>query len=221
MQVGVGTGGGLSYLEVRPEQASENLPLVVALHGRGASAEDLAPLAGEVGAAYRWIFPNARLRLSFDGWEGYAWYDLEAPERDIPASRKAIEALLGDLWVRHGQGPTRTVLLGFSQGAVLAFDVGLRAAARFAGLVAMSGYLAEIDDIAAAARAARDQRLLVIHGLEDPILPIARGRAARHFLETAGLQPAYHELAMGHEVTRESLALVERFLADVLPADAR
>lgn len=212
MQWSVGMGGGLTYLEGAPPDAPPDLPLVVALHGRGASAEDLAPLAQAIEAPWRWVFPNARLPLDLGGWEGYAWYDLDAPERDIPPSRRAIEGLLGDLWARLGVGPARTALLGFSQGGVLTLDVGLRAAVRFAGLVVLSGYLAAVDGIEAAVHRAAHQRLLIVHGTEDPVVPVGRARATYEQLVAAGLAPEYHELEMGHEVTGDVLGLVARFL---------
>ena len=212
MQLSVGMGGGLTYLEAAPPDAPGDLPLVVALHGRGASAEDLAPLALEIGAPWRWVFPNARLQLDLGGWEGYAWYDLDAPDRDIPASRRAIEGLLGDLWARLGIGPGRTALLGFSQGGVMTLDVGLRAAVRFAGLVVLSGYLATVDGVEAALPRAAHQRLLIVHGEDDPLVAVSRARATQQQLVAAGLRPEYHELPIGHEITGEVLALVVRFL---------
>jgi phospholipase/carboxylesterase len=218
MQASLGHGGGLSYVEIARPGAPPDLPLVVALHGRGASAEDLAPLAPELDdGGYRYIFPNGRLRLDFGPWVGYAWYEREAVAADLPLSRAAVEALLDELWARSGLGPAQTVLLGFSQGAVLTLDVGLRSSARFAGLVAMSGYLYEDATLPAALAAAREQRVLVVHGTADDVLPVHRGRTARATLEAAGLRPEYHEFSMGHEVTRESLAVVAAFLHTVLP----
>ncbi|HZU06594.1 MAG TPA: alpha/beta hydrolase-fold protein [Chloroflexota bacterium] len=218
MQVSLGYDGGLAYLEIVRPDAPRDLPLVVALHGRGATAEDLAPLAHELDSAgYRFIFPNGRLRLDLGGWEGYAWYAFESVAEDLAQSRAALTALLDAVWARTGLGPAQTVLLGFSQGAVLALDTGLRAPKRFAGLVAMSGYLYEDAELAAALARAREQRVLIIHGLEDPVLPVERGRRARQVLEAAGLRPEYHEFAMGHEVTHESLAVVAAFLHAVLP----
>jgi phospholipase/carboxylesterase len=218
VQINVGHGGGLDYLEIAPPDAPADLPVIVMLHGRGASAEDLAPIAGEIGGdGYRWIFPNGRLQVDLGGWIGFAWYGFEQAARDLPASRGAVEALLAETWARYGLGPGQTVLAGFSQGAVLTLDVGLRARERFAGLIAMSGYLYEDETLPAALAASRDQRVLIIHGSEDPMLPVTRGRAARATLEAAGLQPAYHEFPMGHEVSGESLAVVEAFLHEVLP----
>jgi phospholipase/carboxylesterase len=218
VQVSIGHGGGLDYLEIARPGAPRDLPLIVMLHGRGASAEDLAPIAGEIGGdGYRWIFPNGRLRVDLGGWIGYAWYGFEQVARDLPASRHAVEALLAEQWERSGLGPAQTVLAGFSQGAVVTLDVGLRAPERFAGLVAMSGYLYENPELPAALAHARDQRVLIVHGVEDPVLPVTRARTARQTLEAAGLAPAYHEFEMGHEVSGESLAVVEAFLREVLP----
>ena len=218
MHASLGHAGELSYVEVVRPDAPPDLPLVVALHGRGASAEDLAPLAPELDpTGYRFIFPNGRLRVDLGPWVGYAWYEREAVATDLPLSRAAVQALLADLWARTGLGPPQTVLLGFSQGAVMTLDVGLRSPTRFAGLVALSGYLYEDDTLPPALAAARDQRVLVVHGTEDGTLPVARGRAARVTLEAAGLRPEYHEFPMGHEVTRESLAVVSAFLHAVLP----
>src|SRR5205085_9400826 len=105
-----GQGGGLDYLEIARPEAPPDLPLIVMLHGRGASAEDLAPIAGEIGGDdYRWIFPNGRLRVDLGGWMGFAWYGFEQVARDLPASRAAVEALLAELWGRTGLGPARTV----------------------------------------------------------------------------------------------------------------
>jgi phospholipase/carboxylesterase len=218
MQASMGQGGGLSYMEIAPPHAPRDLPLVVTLHGRGASADDLAPLAPELDAThYRYVFPNGRLPVDLGGWMGFAWYEIGNQATDVPASRAAVEALLADLWARSGLGPARTVLVGFSQGAVLTLDVGLRSAERFAGLVAMSGYLSEDASLPAALERARDQRVLIVHGVEDAVLPIDRGRAARQTLSAAGLQPEYHEFPMGHEVSAASLAAVRTFLHAVLP----
>jgi phospholipase/carboxylesterase len=218
MQASMGQGGGLSYMEIAPPHAPRDLPLVVTLHGRGASADDLAPLAPELDAThYRYVFPNGRLPVDLGGWMGFAWYEIGNQATDVPASRAAVEALLADLWARSGLGPARTVLVGFSQGAVLTLDVGLRSAERFAGLVAMSGYLFEDASLPAALERARDQRVLIVHGVEDAVLPIDRGRAARQTLAAAGLQPEYHEFPMGHEVSAASLAAVRTFLHAVLP----
>ena len=55
MQISLSHGGGLDYLEVAPPGARRDLPLIVVLHGRGASAEDLAETVQSRPRAGHWI----------------------------------------------------------------------------------------------------------------------------------------------------------------------
>ncbi len=97
----------------------------------------------------------------------------------------------------------------------MTLDVGLRAAAAgepYAALAAMSGYLAEADDLATILADAAAQPLLLVHGTRDDVLGVALSRRARRVLEDAGLVPEYHEFDLAHEVSLESLAAVRAFL---------
>ena len=91
--------------------------------------------------------------------------------------------------------------------------------ALLAGLVAMSGYLAESDDLPAVIAAARAQPVLIVHGTEDDVLGITLARRARQTLAANGLSPDYQEFAMAHEVSEASLAVVGAFLKRHLPAE--
>lgn len=111
---------------------------MVMVHGRGAPAEDILSLAGELGRPeLAYLAPQAA---------GYSWYPysfLAPMEQNEPGLSSALE-LLGDL-VRHleenGIPAERTVLLGFSQGACLTLEYAARNARRYGGLVALSGGL--------------------------------------------------------------------------------
>ena len=62
----------------------------------------------------------------------------------------------------------------------------------------------------------RERRVLLLHGTYDEVVTIDGARLARDVLEAAGLEPEYHELSIGHQVSPESLALVRGFLERVL-----
>lgn len=111
---------------------------VVLVHGRGASAEGMRPLADALDrddVAYR--APQAR---------GGAWYPYSflAPlARNEPGLSSGLQAV-GDVLrglTDAGVPPERTVLLGFSQGACLALEYAARHARRYGGVVAFSGGL--------------------------------------------------------------------------------
>ncbi|MCU1350683.1 MAG: serine esterase [Acidobacteria bacterium] len=196
------------------------LPLVVILHGRGADANDLAdvaPLIDGGGRGYRFVFPNAP--HPFEPYRGmtvgFSWFDGWPPARGkVVESRGRILDFLRELAERYpietdDHGP-KVVLGGFSQGAMMSLDAGFRTPKALRGIIAMSGVLYEEDLPPLEAR--REQPVLIIHGSEDEVIPVRAAWRTRAVLEQHGLDPEYHEFAMGHNVTEESLAVVGEFL---------
>lgn len=111
---------------------------VIAVHGRGASPEDILPLAVHVaGPGFAYVAPRAA---------GGTWYPhrfLEPIERNQPYLDSALAVLASTLaWLeRAGLPAERTLLLGFSQGACLALEFAARSLRRYGGLVGFSGAL--------------------------------------------------------------------------------
>ncbi len=206
--------GGLRYIAVQAETVTDDAPLVIGLHGRGSSADDLAGLAPLLATGWRYAFPQAPLTLDLGGYgTGYSWYEpIPATSERMVAARATLTTALAALHDQLGVPPERTALIGFSQGAVMTLDVGLRVAAPYAALVGMSGYLAEADDLAGEIVARTTQPVLLTHGTRDNVLPVALARRARLTLETAGLVPEYREFVMAHEINDASLQVVGNFL---------
>src|SRR5262249_41634519 len=103
----------------------------------------------------------------------------------------------------------KVVLAGFSQGGLMALDVGFRTPEPLRGIVVMSGglYETELPDF----RARRGQRGRVVRGPPHDTIPAGAARPARRVLEDHGIEPEYHEFPMGHHVTQESMAVVADF----------
>lgn len=55
------------------------------------------------------------------------------------------------------------------------------------------------------------------HGIQDPVIPVDFGRAARRQLEAAGAEVTYRESAMGHQLDPRFLAELGPWLARALP----
>lgn len=219
-----GEAAGLRYVQLDPDDPAPNLPLIIAIHGRGADATDLAGLAPELdGHAYRWVLPQGPRPVPIaPTMMGWAWYDLGADQGGTATASRDVLATFIDATVARLAVPReRTLLMGFSQGAVMALYVGLTSPDPFAGLVAMSGYLQSSEELRALLPERRDRKILLVHGTEDDTLPVERGRHARTALEAAGLTPQYAEFEMGHQITPESFAVVRDFVHAVLPAKQR
>ncbi len=193
-------------------------PTIVLLHGWGASAHDLIGLAPVLHAGRALVLspqgPVASRMEAAPGQPGemvgYGWFPLgggrppDAGEfaRAVAAVSRFIDAAAA-LYPVDGK---KLVLLGFSQGGTLAYDLALRDPKRFAGLVALSSWLP--PQIVAEVAPSEDHRslpTLVVHGSEDPMIPAERGQESRDALLKLGVPTVYREYPMGHEIRPEAL----------------
>ncbi|HVT44562.1 MAG TPA: dienelactone hydrolase family protein [Thermoanaerobaculia bacterium] len=207
----------LPYLESIPSGRSpeEPMPLVVVLHGRGASASDLADLAPILDGpgGYRFVFPDApRPFEAYPGMVfGFSWFDgWPAKMETIVESRRLLLEWIAQLRNRYELTPGKIALVGFSQGGMMALDVGFRMDEPPAAIVVMSGAIYEQDLPELAAR--KSQPVLIVHGTADEMIPLVAARRARQLLLQHGVDPEYHEFPMGHHVTEESMAVVAGFV---------
>src|SRR5438876_8582937 len=119
----------LRYVLNVPSDRTGDLPLVVVLHGRGADANDLADLAPMIDGpgGYRFVFANApRPFEPYPGMTfGFTWFDGWPPAGgSIVESRRLLLAFLAEIAQRYPPRDGRMVLAGFSQGGMMALDVG-------------------------------------------------------------------------------------------------
>src|SRR5205807_2523589 len=78
--------------------------------------------------------------------------------------------------------------------------------------LAMSGYLPDIEGLDYDWPAASTTPALVLHGTEDPMIPVERGRALAHMLESHDVPVTYAEYPIGHQVALESVQLAHEWL---------
>jgi phospholipase/carboxylesterase len=194
-------------------------PTLFALHGFGSHAFDLLGLApGLLGGSLLVIAPQGPLRIPLGpGAYGYAWFpisgggplDLAA----FDAGRKALDEFMEQARQRYPIDPSRQLVLGFSQGGVMAFDQALRQPDRFAGLMALSSWLpAELARTYLALPAHQLLPTLVQHGTSDDLVPLERATQSLRLLRELGIPVTFSEYEMGHEVSQESLADLNRWL---------
>jgi len=146
----------------------------------------------------------------------YAWFPVrftaDGPvidEVQAEESRRLLVDFLRQAPGEFGTDPGRTVVVGFSQGAILAASVALTEPELVAGAVLMSGrILPEVLPLVAPPARRTGPAWLIVHGTEDQVLPVTHGRASLGTLRSLGLDPEYQEFPLGHGVSAESLGLV-------------
>ncbi len=202
---------------------------VIWLHGLGADGYDFVPVVRELetmGApAVRYVFPHAPMMpVTING--GYvmrAWYDIlgtdlvrREDEASIRASQRAVEQLIARE-VERGVARSRIVLAGFSQGAAITLQTGLRQNETLAGLMVLSGYLPLADTLSSErASASAAVPILMAHGSSDPVIPIERAAASRDRLRALGYAVQWHEYPMQHSLSAEELGEIAAFLTRTL-----
>ena len=216
-------GGGLNP-QTPGEGASRNSDCagtVIWLHGLGADAHDFEPIVPllHLHKPLRFVFPNAPVRpVTINaGMEMRAWYDIDpgAPlggKTDIDESVRLVgEIVEGEL--AAGVPAGTIVLAGFSQGGVIALELGLGHGERIAGIMALSTYVHDHERLVERISFANiDVPILMAHGLADPMIPIARAITSREALIGLNYRVEWHEYAMGHQVCPEEIADIGNWL---------
>ncbi|MGD0744353.1 MAG: serine esterase [Verrucomicrobiota bacterium] len=185
-------------------------PLMVMLHGLGDSIE-----------GYRWL-PEAMalpwlnyllVNAPDDYFGGYSWFDY--PDNYKPGvlrSRKLLFELLDNLRAR-GFPEEQITFGGFSQGSLMAIEIGLRYPHRLAGIVGISGWVCEPEKLLKElSPVATQQRLLVTHGTLDPLVPFDLTRGQIRQLKAAGLNVEWCEFTKVHTIAEDELAVVRDFV---------
>ncbi len=193
----------------RPEADAR---LLVALHGYGGTPGMIEPAVRSLRADTSCLLARAPfpLRQEPEGTVGYAWM-VSAKGRHDAEGRRLSE----DLVVRalEGAGPHRTppVLLGFSQGAFLAITTALTHPGRFGGVLALAGWAN--PEVTAELLAKRPRvGIVLIHGTEDDLVPIARAREALRLLTDGGVPARLVAVPGGHRFGREMATAVREAL---------
>jgi phospholipase/carboxylesterase len=202
------------------EPAAEPDGAVVLFHGRGASEADLFPLLDLLDPDRRLlgVTPRGPLSLPPGGAHWYALHRIGFPD---PATFRDTFALVSG-WLdgfadESGIPAARTVLGGFSQGAVMSYALGLGAGRpRPAGILALSGFVPTVEGWELDLACAPQPRVAIGHGTQDPIIGVEWGRDARSRLTGAGFDVLYRESPMPHAIDPRFLDALRPWLAQTL-----
>jgi phospholipase/carboxylesterase len=199
----------LAYAE-RPS-AGEPAGLLILHHGRGSDERDMLALAGDLDPARHLYVVAPRAPLTLAGSPGYHWYTVpRVGYPDAATFQRAyslLAALHDELWERTGIPPSRTVLGGFSMGAVMSYALGLSGPRPApAGILAFSGFMPVVEGWETSLADRPDLRVFIAHGREDPVMNVDMARRARDLLAAGGLDVEYHESDVGHRIDPAALA---------------
>ena len=207
---------------VKPASGAAASSLVILLHGYGSNGEDLISLAPHWARALpdtAFVSPNAPEPCP-GAPGGYQWWGLTSagPDARLQGAAQAapvLDAFIDAELARHNLTESRLALVGFSQGTMMALQVGPHRRPALAGIVGYSGMLA--DEAALAAADSTRPPILLVHGDADPMIPVSAFHQAEAALARNGFAVESHvSPGLGHTIDLPGLQLGARFLARVL-----
>ena len=210
--------------KVRAPHSGDLRSAVVFLHGYGANGADLIGLADPLAEHMpdtMFISPDAPQEC--DGapmgrqWFPIPWIDGSSEEESRAGLFQAaddLNAFLDGIMVDNDLLPEQVVVLGFSQGTMMALHVAPRREDELAGVVAFSGRLLAPETLED--ELASKPPILLIHGDQDDVVPPQSLPEAAEALQNAGFKEVYAHImqGMGHGIAQDGLTVTLAFLRD-------
>lgn len=217
----------LECIQINPTAPPSHV--VIWLHGLGADGHDFEALVPELKIPdtlpIRYIFPHAPMRpITINmGMVMRGWYDIREMDlsRDvdypgIKVSAAQLASLINNE-IEAGMPSNRIVLAGFSQGGVITLHTGLRYGTPLAGILALSTYCPTLASLGQEESAANQRiPLMMAHGRNDPLIPIALAETARDGLLDRDYVVQWHDYPIGHEVCMEEIQQVRKWMLKVM-----
>jgi phospholipase/carboxylesterase len=192
---------------------------LVLFQGRGTSEHDLYPLLDALDPERKLLgaTPRGPLLLPPGGAHWYVLRDIGFPDREtFMASYSLASAWLDALVEETGIPTERTVIGGFSQGAVMSWALSLgRGRPRPAGIIALSGFIPTVDGFELDLTPPLPP-VAIGHGTYDPIISVDWGRKANALLEEAGADVLYKESPIPHSVDPSFIVELQPWVSDLV-----
>lgn len=195
--------------------------VVIFLHGLGADGSDLGSLADffiEQFPNTAFYSPDAPIPYTAGGL-GFQWFDISdlnsGEVEGIRESENLINQYIDELLKLHGLQSLRCVVIGFSQGSMMALHLGPRRKDQLAGLVGISGALITKNTLASEIKSLPP--VVLIHGENDLVVDYTNSKEAARFLAEVGINPEVHILpGLGHSIDSRGVSIIEKFLRSAL-----
>lgn len=197
----------LKYLVQLPTQKQSHTPVIIFLHGYGSDERDLFELRKSFPASYMSFSVRAPYPLSGGGNQ---WYEMtttngqrDGNQEQLKNSKSLIIKFIDEVTTKYNVDKKDIYLVGFSQGAIMCYQVGLTTPGSIRGIAPLSGrILPSLKPEIKNPTALQHLRIFIGHGTDDNRIPYQDGQSANEFLTSLHLKPEFHTYqGMGHSIS--------------------
>jgi len=211
----------LKYLE-QTNADTQNQPLVIFLHGYGSNEQDLFGIKDDLPASYTYLSVRAPMTMEEGSYQwfrkkGEGAYNGETD--DLKTSGQVLQDFIAQAAKKYHTEPDKVVLVGFSQGAIMSYEVALRHPEAVGAIAALSGRVLPVLKSALKPDEKRQALAIFIgHGKEDNRLPYKDGTEANSLLQSISLTPEFHGYeGLGHSISAAEVEDLNAWLQRLNP----
>jgi phospholipase/carboxylesterase len=208
----------LIYKVIESKKLNHIPPVIILLHGYGSNEEDLFDIAKSLDERYTTFLVRAPFPAPH---QGFAWFNLTfLPEKkfrynykQVVESRKKILSFINSACKTYNIDSTQVFLIGYSQGAMMAYDFALNNPSKIKGIDALSGMLlpetkrnkTEFTKLA-------QVTFFIAHGTMDNVVAYMDGEDAAKYLQSKKIKVSFKNYEISHTISRKELGDLKNWL---------
>lgn len=202
---------GLKYRIQIPMDSIKQKPMIILLHGFGSNEADLFSLKNTIPDSFILISVQAPFEM---GRNSYRWFSFQyqygkpiVSQEEIDKSVVLLKAFIPAVVEKYNPDKKHIYLGGFSQGAMMSYEIGLKNPELISGIAAMGGRIfpSTMDSIKTS-DALKHLKIFIGHGDADMMIPYKDAEEANKVLKKLGSSPTFKTyINMGHTISKEEL----------------
>ena len=192
-------------------------PLVLALHGLTGDENSMGIFTSHIPAPFAVIMPRGIFSSQYGGFSWVRGSHNYFPTLDeFREAANSLEMFRQELFARHTLKPAAIHLMGFSQGAALAYALLVDTSWGIKSVAALSGFLPPGFPASSRELQNRSLKVYIAHGARDERVPVAAAREAVTALKLTGAEVGYCESDTGHKLGTVCLQNLHQFYKGLL-----
>jgi phospholipase/carboxylesterase len=208
-------GAGDAPLKYKHRPANRpNAPVIIMLHGYGSNEADLFSIQ---------MMPDCHVFSLRGPYQhpntGYAWFSLDIRGNgqfsynydQAKESRKKILAFISWACREFRADSSHVIVVGFSQGAMMGYDLALHAKGKIAGVAALSGGIIP-QSKADISLNIKTMPVFIAHGNIDNIVEYSYSVEAKEFLNKQGATVTFKSYNHAHNISGAEVADVSAWI---------
>ncbi len=192
---------GWTFRIKEPHQQSNETRVLLLLHGYFGNENAMWILTNPLPDGYNMLAPRAPVKL---GDNQFSWHEIGPQWPDIEHYQNLTDQLLArvDSWTQqNAPNVSRYDVMGFSQGAVMAYALAILHPERVDRIAAIAGFIPQNWKPEVKVDALKNKHFFIAHGTEDETVPVKKARDASQWLEENGADVKFCTAETGHKIS--------------------